>query len=434
MEDLSTKIKRPEHNAAIIVILLVVIGISFMFVSRGLRTGDFNLAKVFGGTIVIPTIVTGTDQVTISWHTDDLSSSRVRYGVTASLDQTTDKFDTSPMVTEHSVTISGLISATTYYYRVVSRDSLGVMLAKSEDLTFTTASVAPVVTTTNCVTSNSATVGTDSGTTRYCHVIYDWSQVIKTADLQYATAPNGGDSSLLKLDLYLPPNDSNAPLALALNAHGGGGDKSDIGWCKALTTRGWACASINYRGAGSEANFNNVNQRMAAMDYMAAVRYLRNHASEYNLDKNRIVATGVSAGGLTADNMAQMSNDTNDSILTSDVNIVQDDGSQPSWVCYAGSHPGGTTTSNMDNFLDANDPAYIRDWHGDQDKTLDYTTTVDAFARLSTTISAELTTIVGAGHKLESGDTIIPQLFADLYSKVILGSCPPSYSSILPIQ
>ncbi len=426
MEEFMKKKDSNEYNVLRVVLLLLVIGICGYFVSNYIRTGNINLGQVINSLKVIPTVVTTKDSATISWNTDMPSSTKVNYGETSSYGMSTEKTDVNAKVTSHTATISGLLPSHTYHYQVRSRDASGIVTI-SDDQTFTTLSDIPPVT--DCVTSNDANVGTDSGTTRYCNVIYTWDQVTKTSDLQYATAPDG-NSSLLKLDLYLPPNDTGVALPVALNAHGGGGDKSDIGWCKSLTIRGWACASINYRGAGTESGFTNANQRMAAMDYLAAIRYLRANAIKYNLDKNRIVATGVSAGGLTADIVGIISNDTKDTIITDDARIVQDDGSQPSWVCYSGSHPGGITNSAMDNFLDSNDPAYIRDWHGDQDKTLDYASTVTAFDRLDDTIPAELTTIVGAGHKLESSDTIIPQLFADLYSKVILGSCPPSYSNI----
>lgn len=424
MEEFFKKKDTNEYNVFRVILLVLVIGVCGYFISNYVRTGNINLGQVINSVKAVPTATVTKDSATITWDTDQPTSTRVIYGETTSYGSTTLKTDSNPKVTHHSATISGLLPNHTYHYQIKSRDDNGV-LTISDDQTFTTLSDIPIVT--DCVTINGANVGADIGTTRYCNVIYTWDQVTKTPDLQYATAPDG-DNSLLKLDLYLPPNDSGAPLAVALNAHGGGGDKSDIGWCKSLTTRGWACASINYRGANG--NFTNANQRMAAMDYLAAIRYLRANSNVYNLDKNRFVATGVSAGGLTANIAGIISNNTHDSIITDDSRIVQDDGSQASWVCYSGSHPGGMTTSAMDNFLDSSDPAYIRDWHGDQDKTLDYGSTVTAFDRLDDTIPAKITTIVGAGHKLESGDTIIPQLFADLYSKVILGSCPPSYSSI----
>lgn len=426
MEEFLKKKDSHEYNVFRVILLILVIGVCGYFISNYVRTGNINLGQVINSVKAVPTATVTTNSATITWDTDQPTSTKVVYGDTASYGSSTAKTDTNPKVTHHSATITGLLPNHTYHYQVKSRDDNSV-LTISDDQTFTTLSDIPVVT--DCVTSNDANVGTDSGTTRYCNVLYTWSQVVKTPDLQYATAPDG-DSTLLKLDLYLPPNETGAPLPVALNAHGGGGDKSDTGWCKELATRGWACASINYRGAATEAGFNNANQRMAAMDYLAAIRYLRSNASKYNLDKNRFVATGVSAGGLTADIVGIISNDTKDTIITDDARIVQDDGTQPSWVCYSGSHPGGMTTSAMDNFLDANDPAYIRDWHGDLDTTLDYASTVSAFDRLDDTIPAELTTLVGKGHKLESADTIIPQLFADLYSKVILGSCPPSYSNI----
>ncbi len=60
---------------------------------------------------------------TITWTTDEPSSSQVEYGLTTSYGATS-TLDTS-LVVAHSVTLPALVSATTYNYRVRSRDGAG---------------------------------------------------------------------------------------------------------------------------------------------------------------------------------------------------------------------------------------------------------------------------------------------------------------------
>lgn len=84
---------------------------------------------------------------TITWTTNEASSSKVEYGLTTSYGSTTSESDTSTRVTSHSVSLTGLVSCVTYHYRVLSKDSAnneGV----SSDGTFTT---------TGCTASSSVT-------------------------------------------------------------------------------------------------------------------------------------------------------------------------------------------------------------------------------------------------------------------------------------
>ncbi|MBU2565620.1 MAG: pre-peptidase C-terminal domain-containing protein [Candidatus Thermoplasmatota archaeon] len=71
---------------------------------------------------------------TITWTTDEASSSVVEYGTTTSYGSTATG---SNGVTSHSVSLSGLTAGTTYHYRVKSADSSG-NTATSGDYTFTT--------------------------------------------------------------------------------------------------------------------------------------------------------------------------------------------------------------------------------------------------------------------------------------------------------
>jgi acetyl esterase/lipase len=110
----------------------------------------------------------------------------------------------------------------------------------------------------------------------------------KLRDLPYVT--NGHERQ--KLDLYLPPGATN-PLPLIIWVHGGawkGGSKDN---CPALRylQSGYAVASINYR-LSQHAIFP-----AQIEDCKAAIRWLRTHAKEYQLDPNRFAAWGSSAGG-----------------------------------------------------------------------------------------------------------------------------------------
>ncbi len=76
---------------------------------------------------VISTIgaVAANTSGTISWVTDEAASSQVTYGLLSRYDQITAKTDTSPRVTDHSVSITGLSSCAVYSYKVISQDTAG---------------------------------------------------------------------------------------------------------------------------------------------------------------------------------------------------------------------------------------------------------------------------------------------------------------------
>ena len=77
---------------------------------------------------------------TITWTTDEASTSQVDYGVTISYGQSTPL--NSTLVTSHSVSLTGLSASTVYHYRVRSKDAASNERL-SADVTFTTASSSP---------------------------------------------------------------------------------------------------------------------------------------------------------------------------------------------------------------------------------------------------------------------------------------------------
>jgi acetyl esterase/lipase len=101
-------------------------------------------------------------------------------------------------------------------------------------------------------------------------------------------------SGALKLDLYLPPEIKTC-VPLVIWVHGGGwrGGAKDLAGEHILPAieNGFALASISYR-------FSDVATFPAQIhDVKAAVRWLRAHAQEYQLDPQRFGAWGASAGG-----------------------------------------------------------------------------------------------------------------------------------------
>lgn len=104
----------------------------------------------------------------------------------------------------------------------------------------------------------------------------------------------GSKNPAQMLDLYLPiaVNDTSK-LPLIIFIHGGGwaeGDKSQAP-AALLWPAGFAVASLNYRLTG-EAKFP-----AQIYDVKAAIRWLRAHALQYNLDRNKFGVWGTSAGG-----------------------------------------------------------------------------------------------------------------------------------------
>ncbi len=80
-----------------------------------------------------------TTGATITWTTNETSSTQVAYRVQGTTTYTNTTLNSS-LVTSHSVTLSGLTGATTYEYHVMSTDAAGNTATSTPDATFTTQS------------------------------------------------------------------------------------------------------------------------------------------------------------------------------------------------------------------------------------------------------------------------------------------------------
>lgn len=120
----------------------------------------------------------------------------------------------------------------------------------------------------------------------------------------------------LRLDLFLPLDDSLRDHPLVMLIHGGAfyfGSKDDVAlrqWCQHLASQGFVAASIDYRLGflPTMANIQRAAYR-AVQDAHAAMRYLVAHHESYTIDTTMIVVGGCSAGAITAMNLAYMTNE-----------------------------------------------------------------------------------------------------------------------------
>lgn len=125
---------------------------------------------------------------------------------------------------------------------------------------------------------------------------FDWPvppEVVERKDIEYGRV---GERPLL-LDLY-SPKEMKEPVPGLIFVHGGGwqeGNKSDYKFYTIdFAKRGYVAATMGYRFS-QEAGFPG-----CVLDAKCAVRWMRSHAKEINVDPDRIVIIGGSAGGYLA--------------------------------------------------------------------------------------------------------------------------------------
>ena len=96
-----------------------------------------------------------------------------------------------------------------------------------------------------------------------------------------------------RMDIYLPPKNGK-PTAIVINIHGGGwnhGEKESQTGYNSFFKEGMAVANMEYRLTGK------ATAPAAVEDTRCALIYLINNAKALNIDVNKIVIMGGSAGG-----------------------------------------------------------------------------------------------------------------------------------------
>jgi acetyl esterase/lipase len=148
------------------------------------------------------------------------------------------------------------------------------------------------------------------------------TSVTKTADITYRTATNrSGAPVTLKLDVYEPADDHVTSRPVIVWIHGGGfssGNKTSPEIVDEATTfakKGFVTISIDYRlepegcSAAAPTSVCIDAIKEALDDAQAAVRWVRSHASDYDIDTTRIAIGGSSAGAITALNVGYQSSE-----------------------------------------------------------------------------------------------------------------------------
>ena len=130
-----------------------------------------------------------TTTSTITWTTDESASTSVSYGATSSYGITTAETDTSPRVTSHSVSISGLTCGTTYHYQVISKDSSNNTSSDS-DHTFTTSS---------CTSNNSGGGGGGGGSSSKIKTTLPVVSPVKVINIPIVKVQNFVKSNSIKI-------------------------------------------------------------------------------------------------------------------------------------------------------------------------------------------------------------------------------------------
>ena len=241
------------------------------------------------------------------------------------------------------------------------------------------------------------------------------AQVVLEKGIEYSNP----DNQHLQLDMARP-SAASGPLPAIICIHGGGfraGSRDGyLGLIQQLAGRGYVAVTVSYRLAPK------YPFPAAVHDVKAAVRWLRANAKKYNIDPNRIGATGGSAGGHLAlylgvtGNIPGIEGDGGNAGVSSAVQcVVNVYGPSDFTKSYGKSVDaaevlplflGGNVEQQRKRHLEAS-PLY---WvtpsapptlciHGTQDKYVAYEQSIWMVDRLlAAGCDAELTTISGGGH------------------------------------
>lgn len=153
---------------------------------------------------------------------------------------------------------------------------------------------------------------------------FNFETVKKVTDVSYCSV----GKRELKLDVFQPTNQSSKKRTAIIIIHGGGwrsGNRTQhYPLAEQLANKGYVCFTPEYR-LSTEALFPS-----AVYDLKAVVRWVRKNAKNYNIDTEKIVVSGFSAGGElaaflgTTANKILFENDNCNAEISSHVNAIID--------------------------------------------------------------------------------------------------------------
>src|SRR5687767_4919010 len=223
-----------------------------------------------------------------------------------------------------------------------------------------------------------------------------------------------GGTMDLTLDVYQPPAGVTPKRMAIIHLFGGGfftGNKNAgyiINDAKALGARGYTNISANYRLQTQGSWPAQIH------DVKAAVRWTRANAARLEIDPNRIVVAGYSAGGMLSlmaagtNGRKEFEGDGGNAGVSSVVNASVGVYPLASAQTARGLFPEGQATS--ENIAAASPTTYISDKfaptifiHGTKDGTIPVASSVDFFTKLhALNVPATLTLIQGADHAFDN--------------------------------
>lgn len=254
------------------------------------------------------------------------------------------------------------------------------------------------------------------------------------------------DGVELKLDIYFP-KETKGKLPVTVYVHGGGwqnGDKSFGAGAIAigdLVKRGYLVVSINYRLAPAHKFPAQIE------DVKCAIRFLRAHARDYNLDPKRVGVWGSSAGGHlvallgTSDKKAGLEGKGGWADESSRVQAVVDMfGPADLTVEFAGGNQRvgqtvfGATTSKDEimkraspvTYISKDDPPFLI-LHGENDRLVPLSQSEVLHERLKAAgVSSKLVVVKNAGHGFapeggtpEPGRTELTRMIGDFFDQIL---------------
>jgi acetyl esterase/lipase len=201
----------------------------------------------------------------------------------------------------------------------------------------------------------------------------------------------------LKLDAYYPLNHPSQRKPVLVIIHGavhGDGTYNKrmphfIDTACYFARRGMVCFAIDFRVGGDEPHCYGTSkffraQRASYVDAKAAIRWIRAHASDYGIDRDRIAACGGSSGAgssimLSITDRLDFASDWPGEPILEMNHPYEDPGVQaciPFWgTCFEvkdDEDPPNTILFDFSEYFDKNDKAPFLIFHGTEDKTIPF--------------------------------------------------------------